>query len=155
MKISHQISGGNFLPELCGEVQSETALSRVCAVPLARQKRALFEGARRAKRHREKGRKRCVITEILDYALAVRAKITTLAIQTVESLKPTLKTRTPQIRGSSFPPQFVWGGGGHAWKKHCKTRDFWRFTPPKFGGVNFTSQIWGYGFVFFQLDPKN
>ena len=43
-----QISGRNFLPELCGEVHAEIVLSN--AVPLALHNRALFEGKRRAER---------------------------------------------------------------------------------------------------------
>ena len=42
-----QISGRNFLPELCEEV--------LCAVPFALQNRALFEGENRGKRCQEKG----------------------------------------------------------------------------------------------------
>ena len=33
-------------------------LSKVCGVPFALQRRALFEGKKRVKRHREKGRTR-------------------------------------------------------------------------------------------------
>ena len=38
-----QISGRNFLPELCGEVQPEIALSKLCAVPFALHNTTLFE----------------------------------------------------------------------------------------------------------------
>ena len=53
-----QISGRNFLPELCGEVHPGAALSKLCVVPFALQNRALFEGEKRVKKCWEKGRKR-------------------------------------------------------------------------------------------------
>ena len=44
----------------------------------------------------------------------------------------------PNSGGDDFTPR-IWG----VWlKKHCKTRDFWRFTT-QIWGVNFTPQIWG------------
>ena len=51
-----QISGKNFLPEVCGEVFPETAPLQAVwwCVPFAPQNRALFEGEKRC---REKGRK--------------------------------------------------------------------------------------------------
>ena len=54
-----QISGRNFLPELCGEVHPETALFQAlrCALYSTEQS-TFFEGKKRAKICREKGRKR-------------------------------------------------------------------------------------------------
>ena len=53
-----QISGRNFLPELLERSILRLPLSKLCAVPFALPNRALFEGERRVKRCREKGRKR-------------------------------------------------------------------------------------------------
>ena len=51
-----QISGRNFLPELCGEVHPETApLQALCCVPLALQNRALFEEVRKGEKVPRKG----------------------------------------------------------------------------------------------------
>ena len=53
-----QISGRNFLPKSVERLIPELPLSKLCAVPFALQNRALFEGEKRAKLCREKGRKR-------------------------------------------------------------------------------------------------
>ena len=53
-----QISGRNFLPELCGESILKLPVSKLCTVPVSLQKRACFEGRKGQKRCREKGRKR-------------------------------------------------------------------------------------------------
>ena len=58
--VGAQISGRNFLLELCGEVRPETAPLQALCCALALHNRAPFEGENRAKRCPDKGTKRGV-----------------------------------------------------------------------------------------------